>query len=481
MRYIHEFILNKNNNIKISDKKYSLKKKDFIKKTNYLINFFIKKKINKGFRILIILPNSIFIPISIFSVSLLGGIFSIIDEKTSKNTINKIISNFKPNFIITSKKNRLNHLKKINKIFFENFINKESKNRKKINVNRSIYDTISITYTSGSTGSIKGVVSNHKNVIFSTLKILEFLKYKQVKIGCFLPMSFDYGLYQFFLALKSNSDLYLGNSDELGLNFLNVLKKNNITCLPLVQNILTNFLSLIKRSRDDFINLKIITNTGSPISYRDITKIKKIFPHLKVFLMYGLTECKRVSILDYNKFPKKRDSVGLPLKSIKCWIINKNKKRLATNKKGELVVQGKNVMMGYFNDKELSKKKFLKINKDVSRLYTGDICKIDRDGFIYFYKRKDDIFKNKNYRISKSEVENDLREISDIDDAVVMPPEFNLKYTFFIKTKLKKLLLIKKIKQNLDFYKIAERIITLNKIPINNRGKINKKKLIKIK
>jgi acyl-CoA synthetase (AMP-forming)/AMP-acid ligase II len=481
MKYIHEFILNKNNNIEISDKKYNLKKKDLIEKANFLINFFIKEKVNKEFRVLIIMPNSIFIPISIFAISILGGIFSIIDEKTSKNTINKIIFNFKPNFIITSQKNKFAYLRKIKKIFFEKFINKESKKRIKKKISRTIYDVISITYTSGSTGSIKGVVTNHQNLIFSTNKILEFLKYKQVKIGCFLPMSFDYGLYQFFLALKSNSNLYLGNSDELGFNFLNTLKKNNITCLPLVQNILSNFLSLVKRFKDNRINLKIITNTGSPILDSDIKEIKKIYPNLKVFLMYGLTECKRVSILDYNRFPKKINSVGKPLKSTKCWIINKNQKKLPFNKKGELVVEGKNVMMGYFNDKKLSKDKFFKINKDISRLYTGDICKIDKDGFIYFYKRKDDIFKNKNFRISKSEVENDLKDIVGIDDAVVMPAELNFKYTFFIKTKLKKLLLIKKIKRNLDFYKIAERVITLKKIPINNRGKVDKKTLIKVK
>ncbi len=272
------------------------------------------------------MPNSVFIPISIFSISFLGGIFSIIDEKSSKNTITKITSNFKPDFIITSKKNRLKFLKNINKIYFEYFINKKKVNRKKINITRSVYDIVSITYTSGSTGSLKGVESNHNNLIFSTSKILEFLKYRKVKVGCFLPMSFDYGLYQLFLACKSNSDLYLGNSDELGINFLNVLKKNNITCLPLVQNILTNFLGLKKKLKDNCINLKIITNTGSSISKKSISEIKDIYPEIEVFLMYGLTECKRVSILDYNKFPKKRNSVGLPLKSTKCWIVDKNKK-----------------------------------------------------------------------------------------------------------------------------------------------------------
>ena len=193
--------------------------------------------------------------------------------------------------------------------------------------------------------------------------------------------------------------------------------------------------------------------------------------------MYGLTECKRVSILDYNKFPDKRNSVGLPLKSTKCWVVDKNKKKLRINQKGELVVQGKNVMMGYHDDKELTQDKFVKINRDISILYTGDICKIDSDGFIYFFKRKDDIFKNKNYRVSKTQIEKEIKAINGIEDAVIIPPEKKFKYTFFIKSKLKEILIVKKIKQNLDFYKIADRIVKIRKIPINDRGKIDIKNL----
>ena len=103
MRYIHEFILNKNNNIKISDKKYNFSKKELAERSNYLINFFLKKNVKKGFRTLIILPNSVFIPICITSISFVGGVFSIIEEKLSKNTLKKIESDYKPDFVIMTK------------------------------------------------------------------------------------------------------------------------------------------------------------------------------------------------------------------------------------------------------------------------------------------------------------------------------------------------------------------------------------------
>ena len=154
---------------------------------------------------------------------------------------------------------------------------------------------------------------------------------------------------------------------------------------------------------------------------------------------------------------------------------------MINNDKGELVIEGKNVMQGYFKDKILTEEKFTKINKDVSRLYTGDVCKIDKEGFIYFFGRKDDIFKNKNYRISKLEVENNLKDIRNIEDLAIIIPNNKKKYSFFIKTEMSKIELIEKIKKNLDFYKIAEKIFILKKIPRNNRGKIDEKKLLNIK
>lgn len=134
-------------------------------------------------------------------------------------------------------------------------------------------------------------------------------------------------------------------------------------------------------------------------------------------------------------------------------------------------------MMGYHKDEKLTNEKFLKINKDLSILFTGDICKIDKDGFIYFYKRKDDIFKSKNYRVSKSLIEKELKAINGIDDAIVIPPEKKFKYTFFIKSKLKEFLIVKKIKQNLDFYKIPDKIVKIKEVPINDRGKVDLKSL----
>ena len=481
MKYIHHFILNKHFNGFISDQKNNFSSNQIIKRCNYLINFLIKKKVKKGFKTLIIIPSNVFIPISITAVSFLGGIFSIVDENVSQKTLKNIIDNFKPEIIIKSKKLKILHSIKFINISYEDYLEKKCDFIKKVSVKRSIYDIVSITYTSGSTGSIKGVMSNHQNIIFSTTKILEFLKYKNVKIGCFLPLSFDYGLYQIFLAFKSNSDLYLGNTDEVGIRLVDIIKMNNINCLPLVENLLINYLNLIKRYPSNHIKLKIITNTGSSISKKYIENIKLINKKLKVFLMYGLTECKRVSILDYNKFPKKINSVGKALKSTKCWVVNKKKERMINNDKGELVIEGKNVMQGYFKDKILTEEKFTKINKDVSRLYTGDVCKIDKEGFIYFFGRKDDIFKNKNYRISKLEVENNLKDIRNIEDLAIIIPNNKKKYSFFIKTEMSKIELIKKIKKNLDFYKIAEKIFILKKIPRNNRGKIDEKKLLNIK
>ena len=92
----------------------------------------------------------------------------------------------------------------------------------------------------------------------------------------------------------------------------------------------------------------------------------------------------KVSILDYNKFPIKEFG-RTSLKGTKCWIED-NKKKIGFNKKGELVVKGKNVMMGYHKDK-LTNEKFLKINKDLSILF-WDILKLTKMASYIFSKEK---------------------------------------------------------------------------------------------
>src|SRR5699024_341227 len=123
----------------------------------------------------------------------------------------------------------------------------------------------------------------------------------------------------------------------------------------------------------------------------------------------------------------------------KCYIINSNGKKLSHNKKGELVVQGPHVTSGYWKRNRLTNKKFvIPINEDEKTLYTGDICSIDEDGYIYFYGRKDDMYKQNGFRLSPLEIEEKACSIDQVDQAALVFDSNKNKSVLFVKTLLSK-------------------------------------------
>lgn len=471
MIYIHNWILKKNLKITISDSKTLYSFQDFKKNFNYIVKLLLKKKFKKNKKILILSNNNCNIFSLQMATSYLGGISTIIDPEIKKNSLKYILDDFKPDHIFTDKPKNFENLFFKNLIFdMQKLINKKDNKLIKVNINRTPDDTVILIYTSGTTGRAKGIMCSHKNIVFVTKSIMASLNFKKEKIGLFLPLSFDYGLYQFYLSLVSNSNIYIGKPSDVGPRFLNIIQKKNITVLPLVTNHLKVLLILLKKKIK--CKIKIVTNTGSEIPISLIKKFLKIQKKCKVFLMYGLSECKRVSILNHAKFFEKNKTVGKAIKGTKCWIVDKKGKKLGNDKFGQLVVQGKHVMQGYYNDKILSNKTFKKDKNNNSILYTGDFCSIDKHGYITFKGRKDDIFKYKNYRLSKKEIQDDLLKIKGIDDSFVYIKKKPFDYKMYVVSKLKYINLINKIKSSLDSYKFSGNIVKLKKIERNSRGKI---------
>ena len=473
-KYLDDLLVKNNSkNFFIKDSYSSNNIKQLKEKFNYLVSLLIKKNLKIKEKVLIISNNRTEIFLIQFAVSYLGGVSSIVDEDLKNETYDYIFKDLKPKFLFIDKNSIVNkeyEVNNIKKVFFQD-INFKKKKLEKNNLPRNENDLAIVVYTSGSTGNPKGIMCSHLNIIFSIYSIQSSLKYNNKdKIAVFLPISFDYGMYQVFMGLVCGSKIFLAKIDEISFSYLNFLDKNSITVLPLVSSHLRILLAQLNNKK---INLKIrlITNTGSELQ-KDLVKIfLKLFKKVKVYSMYGLTECKRVSILDPKEYIKKPDSVGVPIKGTRCWIIDtKGKKISKPGIKGELVVQGKNVTMGYLNDDYQTKKKF----KFPNKLLTGDICSFDKDGYLYFYGRKDDIFKYKDYRLSKKEIESNINKINQIKDSFVYVDENFKNYTIYVVTDLTLEVVIKKIKDKLEHYKFTENIIKVNEIERDQRGKISK-------
>jgi acyl-coenzyme A synthetase/AMP-(fatty) acid ligase len=142
--------------------------------------------------------------------------------------------------------------------------------------------------------------------------------------------------------------------------------------------------------------------------------------------MYGLTECKRVSILMPDQLDSHRGSVGLPLPGTRITVIDDTGVERASGV-GQLTVRGPHVMVGYWNDPTETARRYTRDSETGERiLLTGDRCRIDADGYLYFLGRDEMLIKRRSHRISVAEVESFLCSLDGVSEAGVVgiPDEF---------------------------------------------------------
>lgn len=337
-----------------------------------------------------------------------------------------------------------------------------------------------LIYTSGSEGTPKGVIASQRQILFCSNAINMRLKNEEKdRILCCLPISFDYGMYQVFLSFLSGAVLYLDRGDVIQ-RIPYLLRNWSITGFPTIPSIanLLNRTGMLRRDMPQC--LRYITFTGEILPISLVQDLQKQLPHVWLVPMYGLTECKRVSVMPSDCAEKTmRGSCGLPLDGITVWL-----KDLDMNTGiGELVVEGENVMDGYWSGTDYKSDSFSFNPKSGKRmLYTGDLFTIDGDGFLYFRGRKNHILKIRGYRVSSLWIEERLRMSGVLCEMAVIgvPDELTgeraiaVVYTTLESEKIQ----IQNCLAHLPEYLQGTRVFfTSNPLPKNQNGKIDRKKL----
>lgn len=354
------------------------------------------------------------------------------------------------------------------------------------NRNNIDLDLAALIYTSGSTGEPKGVMSTHKNMLSAARSIIQYLDNSEDDIILnVLPLSFDYGLYQLLMSFIFGGTVVLEKSFLFLHNVLEKITSEKVTGFPIVPTILAMLLNLQNLDSYDFGSLRYISNTGAALPVEHIRKLRKLFPEVSIYSMFGLTECKRVSYLPPEEIDRRPDSVGKPMPNCEVFIVDDKGKEVKPGETGELVVRGSNVMQGYWNSKELTKKYFrADPNSGEILLHSGDYFRTDADGYLYFIGRKDDMIKSKGERISAKELENTISEMPGVSEVSVVgvPDEIFGQAIKAVIVKNSSLNLAEKdvlrfCTQNLEPFAVPKYIEFLETLPKTAHGKINKKVL----
>lgn len=347
-------------------------------------------------------------------------------------------------------------------------------------------DLATIIYTAGSTGYPKGVMSAHYNMVAAIESITQYLENVEEDIILnTLPLSFDYGLYQILMAFSVGATVVLEKSFGYPQTIIERLVHEKVTGFPLVPTIAAILLRMETLGRYDLNALRYISSTGATFPVPHIKRLRELLPHVKIYSMYGLTECKRVSYVPPDQIDGKPDSVGIPMANVETLVVNEEGQELEEGEVGELVVRGSNVMQGYWNDLSETANTFRPGRyRGETLLYTGDLFRKDRDGYLYFCARRDDLIKTGGERVSPKEIENTLQGLNGIEEVVAIgvPDEIlgqAIKAVIVCKNEdaLTEEIILRHCKKNLEPFMIPKYLESRASLPKLASGKVARKKL----
>ncbi len=405
--------------------------------------------LRKQDRVIIYLDNSIESVVSLFAILKAGGIFVIIDPQVKAKKLNHILDDCQARVLITDTAHLtgvsetvydLKSLKQIILTDDEPVIAEVEPAGSRPDIFSyhtllrefpSTYlpspcidiDLASLIYTSGSSGNPKGVMLTHHNMVSAATSITQYLENTNSDIILdTLPLAFDYGLYQVLMAFKFGGTVILEKSFVYPQQIINLIIREKVTGWPIVPMIAAILARLKNFDKQDFSHLRYITSTSQTLPPKHIAFLRKAFPGVEIYSMYGLTECKRVTYLTPEQLRKRPGSVGKAMPNTETYIVNENDEVITeAGRPGELVVRGSNVMRGYWNlPEETAKALRPGPHPGEKVLYTGDLFQQDEEGYLYFLGRKDDIIKTAGHMVSPKEVENVLCKKEDIIEAAVI-------------------------------------------------------------
>lgn len=396
-----------------------------------------------GERCVLFLENSVEAAVGVFGTLRAGGVFSVINPTTKADKLAFVLADCDASVLLTqasllpvalSAAARAPGLRRIvvvdgedngieaGAVSYARFLAAGAPSRLPASIGLDI-DLAMLVYTSGSTGNPKGVMMTHANVRFAATSVITYLESGRDEVVLsVLPLAFDYGLYQLLMCVKLGATLVLEKSFAFPQKILPLLDRERVTAFPLVPTMAALVVQLRNFDPDWAASVRCITNTAAALPPAHIRSLQERFPGARVYSMYGMTESKRCTWLPPAELARRPESVGIAIPGTQAWVADPSSgKPVAAGVIGELVVRGGHVMQGYWNNPEATAKSLKPGRYPWEKvLHTGDLFRMDEEGFLYFVGRKDDILKSRGEKVSPKEVENVLYAMHGVREAALV-------------------------------------------------------------
>jgi acyl-CoA synthetase (AMP-forming)/AMP-acid ligase II len=274
-----------------------------------------------------------------------------------------------------------------------------------------------ILYTSGSTGTPRGVVQTFRNVDANTRSIVEYLGLAAADRALLvLPLYYCYGRSVLQTHLLAGGSVFLDGRFAFPVVVLEALRAEGCTGfagVPLTFEIIRRQVDLTSRT---FPALRYLTQAGGAMAPETVDWVRRAFAPARLFVMYGQTEATaRLSYLPPERAEQKRGSIGIPIPGVDLRVVDDAARELPPGDTGHLVARGDNVTLGYLDEPEETRA----ILHD-GWLWTGDLAARDADGFLFHRGRSKEILKIGGHRVSPIEIEHVVAEHPDVAEAAVI-------------------------------------------------------------
>lgn len=450
----------------------------------------IKKGIKKGDRVVVFLNNSCNYLISYFGILKSGAVVVALNNQLLVKELTYFLTNCRPKVIITDAQ----HAQTMKQAVKEN-----NESTVIIIVNEAFYadseglghdvlnsvdllssDLAMLIYTSGTTGQPKGIMLSHDNLSANADSITEYLHLtSEDRIMVVLPFFYSYGTSLLTTHVKVGGTLVIDNRFVIPNEVLSTMAKEEVTGFAGVPS---HYAILLRRSslrEFQFPKLRYVTQAGGGLPPAMIKEFLSILPKIKFYVMYGQTEATaRLSYLEPDFLLEKIGSIGKAIPGVDLDVLNEQGRQVHPGEIGEIVARGRNIMAGYWNDMEETA---LVLKKE--GLYTGDLARVDEDGFIYLVSRKKDIIKSGANRISPLEIEDVVCQLDGVIEcaAVGVPDEIAgeaIKLFAVVQDiKITEKDIMNFCNANMAQYKIPKEIKFVSGLPKTSLGKIKRQDL----
>lgn len=343
-------------------------------------------------------------------------------------------------------------------------------------------DIAFLQYTGGTTGVSKGAMLTHRNMVANLEQasacLDKFLDEGKEHVVTALPLYHIFALTaNFFVFFKhGGTNLLITNPRDMP-NFVKELAKFPFTAITGVNTLFNGLLNTPGFAELDFSKLKLSLGGGMAVQ-RPVAERWRKTTKTRLLEGYGLTECCPLVTLSPFNLEDFNGSIGLPAPSTDIRLVDENDNDVAPGESGEMIVQGPQVMLGYLNRPEETAKTIKN-----GWLYTGDIARMDEQGFFYIVDRKKDMILVSGFNVFPNEIEEVVAMNEKVLEvaAVGVPNEATgeVVKVFIVKkdASLTEQEVIAHCKQHLTGYKVPKLVEFRSELPKTNVGKILRREL----